>query len=72
MTLLERRKMQLDVAITELLVRAEALRVARDQGYSDVTSIVRMVADQALRAESYAALVDDLADVEKYGPGGGR
>jgi hypothetical protein len=71
-TLLQRRKKQLDEAVEDLLTRADTLRKCRDGGYSDVNSRVADVESAAREAARFAALVEDLDDVEKYGPGGGR
>lgn len=71
-TLLQRRIVQRDDAVDDLLDRAETLRKCRDDKYSDVCTCVASVANAARDADRFAALVEDLQDVEKYGPNGGR
>ncbi len=71
-TLLKRRVEQRDDAVEDLLTRADMLRKCRDGKYVDIRNHVVMVADAARQAARLAELVEDLQDVEKYGPGGGR
>lgn len=71
-TLLERRRDQMNEQIEWLLNAAETLRKCRDGKYDDLTMRVITLGEIAANAVKYARLVDDLEDVEKYGPGGGR
>ncbi len=71
-TLLQQRLEELDELVDTLLVRADTLRRCRDGGFSDVTDRVRDVESAARDARLIAGKVDDLRDVERYGPGGGR
>jgi hypothetical protein len=71
-SLLQQREEELMDLIETVLVRAETLRKCVDGGYSDVNDRVRDLACAALDARLIAAKVDDLRDVEEYGPGGGR
>lgn len=71
-TLLQIRLDQRDDAVDDLLTRAETLRKCRDGKYSDIRTCVASVANAARDADRFAALAEDLQDVEKYGPNGGR
>jgi hypothetical protein len=71
-TLLERREAQLKVMIDDVLERAAVLRKCVEGGYSDVNDRLRDLASAAHDARLIAAKVDDLRDVERYGPEGGR
>ena len=71
-TLLQRRIESRDIAVEDLLTRADMLRKCRDGAYSDIRNHVTMVLDAARNAARYADLVEDLQDVERYGKNGGR
>jgi len=71
-TLLEQREAELKDLIETVLVRAETLRKCVEGGYRDTNDRVRDLATAALDARLIAAKVDDLRDVERYGPRGGR
>lgn len=71
-TLLQRRVEQRDEAVDDLLTRADTLRKCRDGKYSDLNARVGDVARIAVEAVRLAELVQDLQDVENYGPNGGR
>ncbi len=72
MSLLKQREEQLKTIIEDVLTRAETLRKCVEGGYSDVNDRVRDLASATHDARLIAAKVDDLRDVERYGPGGGR
>lgn len=72
MSLLKRREQELKELIETILVRAETLRKCVEGGYSDVNDRVRDLASATYDARLIAAKVDDLRDVERYGPNGGR
>lgn len=71
-TLLEQREAQLKELVEDVLHHADVLRKCVEGGYSDVNDRVRDLAVAALDARLIAAKVDDLRDLEKYGPRGGR
>lgn len=71
-TLLEQREAELKELIETVLHRAETLRKCVEGGYSDTNDRVRDLAAAAFDARLLAAKVDDLRDVERYGPRGGR
>lgn len=71
-TLLARREAQLKELIDDVLKRADTLRKCVDGGYSDVNDRLRDLAGVTHDARLLAAKVDDLRDVERYGPDGGR
>lgn len=71
-TLLKQREEELKDLIDTVLVRAETLRRCLEGGFSDLTNCVRSLATAASDARLLAAKVDDLRDVEAYGPDGGR
>lgn len=71
-TLLARREEQLKELVADVLDRAETLRRCVEGGYSDVNDRVRDLAAAAHDARLIAAKVDDLRDVKRYGPEGGR
>lgn len=71
-TLLEQREAELKELVDTILVRAETLKKCVEGGYSDVDRRVLDIAYVALDAKIAVARVNDLRDVEKYGPRGGR
>lgn len=72
MSLLKQREEELKELIETVLVRAETLRKCVEGGYRDINDRVRDLASAAFDARLIAAKVDDLRDIEEYGPGGGR
>jgi hypothetical protein len=74
-TLLERRKRHLATEIEWVLLEADRLRQAVASGVDDAHGMARIMFALASRAQAaamYARLVEDLDDVTKYGPEGGR
>lgn len=71
-TLLQHRIKQRNEAVDNLLIRAETLRKCRDGAHSDLNTHISDVMTLAVQANRLAGLVQELEDVEKYGPGGGR
>jgi hypothetical protein len=74
-TLLARRKRYLATEIANVLEEAGRLRIAHESGVYDphgMTTITTGLLHHAQLAASYARLVEDLDDVQRYGPGGGR
>lgn len=75
MTLLELRKSQLAAELRWLLQDAEHLREAVESDIDDAYGMKMLTStllNHAQLAAAYARQVEDLADIEKYGPGGGR
>lgn len=74
-TLLDRRKVERDKAIQGALEYARVVQRCVEENLmddSDLFACIEAMASHAQRAAVYAGLACDLADVEKYGPGGGR
>jgi hypothetical protein len=74
-TLLERRKRHLATEIDWVLIEADRLRKAVESGIEDAHGMARItavLANHARLAAMYARQVEDLNDVTKYGPDGGR
>jgi hypothetical protein len=74
-TLLERRQRNLNTEIQWLIQEVERLKLAVESGTVDphgMTNMTHGIATHAQLADGYARTVEDLDDVTKYGPDGGR
>jgi hypothetical protein len=71
-TLLELRIEQRRKALTDLYDDVEVLRRCDATAMHDLSTRVYAVEQSALRVARLSHLVDDLRDVETYGPTGGR
>jgi hypothetical protein len=72
MKLIDRRKQQRDDAVQEIFACCDTLRLVVEKNYSDLHARIQDVLQAAQKAERAACRVQDLEDVEKYGPEGGR
>lgn len=72
MTLFELREQALADKLEEVLHCADLLRRCVENKFSDTNLRIVDLETKVREARVLAARVDDLRDVAKYGPGGGR
>lgn len=71
-TLLQRRRKQLAAVLQELIHDVESIKTCMENNYIDLHTFISYAADKAARAARISSSIEDMQDVEKYGPTGGR
>lgn len=72
MTLLEHRIKVREEALLDLFTWVDKLRQAHTGGYSDVSHLSYLVEMAASRVADLSLRIEDLEDIQSYGPDGGR